>query len=322
MAKYIVRRLIMTIPTLLVITIIIFVVLRVIPGNIVATMFGGTGGGEGMQMVDPAVIEKLMSDLKLDQPLYVQYAAWMKGLLTGDLGNSFFRGQRVSEIIIRQGPVTLQISIMAIALSWIVGLPIGILSASKQDSIADYTSRIFVVLFLAIPSFWLASLIVLMTVSVFEWYPPLFYVHIWDDPIGNLSKTVAPAIVIGLGMAAIIARMSRSTILEVLREDYVRTAMAKGLAGRVVMWRHVIKNALLPVITISGIMMGFTLGGSVAVELAFSINGLGQTMLTAIIDKDFNVVQNLVLLYAVAFVFINLLIDLSYAWADPRIHYQ
>ena len=312
----------MTIPTLLVITIIIFVVLRVIPGNIVATMFGGTGGGEGMQMVDPAVIEKLMSDLKLDQPLYVQYAAWMKGLLTGDLGNSFFRGQRVSEIIIRQGPVTLQISIMAIALSWIVGLPIGILSASKQDSIADYTSRIFVVLFLAIPSFWLASLIVLMTVSVFEWYPPLFYVHIWDDPIGNLSKTVAPAIVIGLGMAAIIARMSRSTILEVLREDYVRTAMAKGLAGRAVMWRHVIKNALLPVITISGIMMGFTLGGSVAVELAFSINGLGQTMLTAIIDKDFNVVQNLVLLYAVAFVFINLMIDLSYAWADPRIHYQ
>jgi len=275
-----------------------------------------------MQMVDPAAIEKLMSDLKLDQPLYVQYSHWIKGLLTGDMGNSFFRGQKVSEIIFRQGPVTLQIAIMAIALSWIIGLPVGILSASKQDSFADYASRIFVVLFLAIPSFWLASLIVLATVSIFEWYPPLFYVHIWDNPIGNLSKTIAPAIVLGLGMAAMIARMSRSTILEVLREDYIRTAMAKGLSSRLIMWRHVIKNALLPVITISGIMMGFTLGGSVAVELAFSINGLGLTMLTAIVDKDFNVVQNLVLIYAVAFVFINLLIDLSYAWADPRIHYQ
>jgi peptide/nickel transport system permease protein len=322
MGKYILRRLLMTIPTIIIITVIIFVVLRIIPGSIVATMFGGTGGGEGMQMVDPAAIEKLMSDLKLDQPLYVQYSHWIKGLVTGDMGNSFFRGQRVSEIIFRQGPVTLQIAIMAIALSWIIGLPVGILSASKQDSFADYSSRIFVVLFLAIPSFWLASLIVLATVSIFEWYPPLFYVHIWDDPIGNLSKTIAPAIVLGLGMAAMIARMSRSTILEVLREDYVRTATAKGLSSRVIMWRHVIKNALLPVITISGIMMGFTLGGSVAVELAFSINGLGLTMLTAIVDKDFNVVQNLVLIYAVAFVFINLLIDLSYAWADPRIHYQ
>jgi len=312
----------MTVPTIIIITVIIFVVLRIIPGNIVATMFGGTGGGEGMQMVDPAAIEKLMSDLKLDQPLYVQYSHWIKGLLTGDMGNSFFRGQKVSEIIFRQGPVTLQIAIMAIALSWIIGLPVGILSASKQDSFADYASRIFVVLFLAIPSFWLASLIVLATVSIFEWYPPLFYVHIWDNPIGNLSKTIAPAIVLGLGMAAMIARMSRSTILEVLREDYIRTAMAKGLSSRLIMWRHVIKNALLPVITISGIMMGFTLGGSVAVELAFSINGLGLTMLTAIVDKDFNVVQNLVLIYAVAFVFINLLIDLSYAWADPRIHYQ
>jgi peptide/nickel transport system permease protein len=322
MAKYIFRRLLMTVPTIIIITVIIFVVLRIIPGNIVATMFGGTGGGEGMQMVDPAAIEKLMSDLKLDQPLYVQYSHWIKGLLTGDMGNSFFRGQKVSEIIFRQGPVTLQIAIMAIALSWIIGLPVGILSASKQDSFADYASRIFVVLFLAIPSFWLASLIVLATVSIFEWYPPLFYVHIWDNPIGNLSKTIAPAIVLGLGMAAMIARMSRSTILEVLREDYIRTAMAKGLSSRLIMWRHVIKNALLPVITISGIMMGFTLGGSVAVELAFSINGLGLTMLTAIVDKDFNVVQNLVLIYAVAFVFINLLIDLSYAWADPRIHYQ
>lgn len=269
MAKYIFRRLLMTVPTIIIITVIIFVVLRIIPGNIVATMFGGTGGGEGMQMVDPAAIEKLMSDLKLDQPLYVQYSHWIKGLLTGDMGNSFFRGQKVSEIIFRQGPVTLQIAIMAIALSWIIGLPVGILSASKQDSFADYASRIFVVLFLAIPSFWLASLIVLATVSIFEWYPPLFYVHIWDNPIGNLSKTIAPAIVLGLGMAAMIARMSRSTILEVLREDYIRTAMAKGLSSRLIMWRHVIKNALLPVITISGIMMGFTLGGSVAVELAF-----------------------------------------------------
>ena len=242
--------------------------------------------------------------------------------MTGDLGDSFFRGQQVSEMLRNHGPVTLQISIMAILISWVVGLPIGILSAARQDSWMDYSTRLFVVLFLAIPSFWLAALIVLFGVLIFEYYPPLFYSHIWDDPGGNLAKTTAPAIVIGLGMAAMIARMARSSILEVLREDYVRTAMAKGLASRVVMWRHVIKNALLPVITIAGIMMGFTLGGSVAVEYAFAINGLGVTMLTAIIDKDFNVVQNLVMIYASAFVLINLLIDLSYAWADPRIRYE
>ncbi len=324
MSKYILRRLIMTIPTLVVISMIIFVVLRVIPGNIVATMLGGGGGGggEGVQMVDPAAIEKLMSDLKLDRPLYEQYFHWARGIVTGNLGDSFFRGQQVSEMLRNHGPVTLQISIMAIALSWIVGLPIGILSAARQDSLLDYSTRLFVVLFLAIPSFWLAALIVLFGVLIFEYYPPLFYSHIWDDPGANLAKTTAPAIVIGLGMAAMIARMARSSILEVLREDYVRTAMAKGLGSRVVMWRHVIKNALLPVITIAGIMMGFTLGGSVAVEYAFAINGLGVTMLTAIIDKDFNVVQNLVMIYAAAFVLINLLIDLSYAWADPRIRYE
>lgn len=324
MSKYILRRLIMTIPTLVVISMIIFVVLRVIPGNIVATMFGGAGGGggEGVQMVDPAAIEKLMADLRLDRPLYEQYFYWASGIVTGDLGDSFFRGQKVSEMLKNHGPVTLQISIMAIVISWIVGLPIGILSAARQDSIMDYSTRLFVVLFLAIPSFWLAALIVLFGVMIFEYYPPLFYSHIWDDPGANLAKTTAPAIVIGLGMAAMIARMARSSILEVLREDYVRTAMAKGLASRVVMWRHVIKNALLPVITIAGIMMGFTLGGSVAVEYAFAINGLGVTMLTAIIDKDFNVVQNLVMIYAAAFVIINLLIDLSYAWADPRIRYE
>ena len=324
MSKYILRRLLMTIPTLVVISVVIFIVLRVIPGNIIATMLGGGGGGggEGVQMVDPAVIERLMSDLKLDRPLYEQYFYWARGILTGDLGNSFFRGQQVSEMLRNHGPVTLQISFMAIIISWIVGLPIGILSAARQDSILDYSTRLFVVLFLAIPSFWLAALIVLFGVLIFDYYPPLFYSHIWDDPGANLAKTTAPAIVIGLGMAAMIARMARSSILEVLREDYVRTAMAKGLAGRVVMWRHAIKNALLPVITIAGIMMGFTLGGSVAVEYAFAINGLGVTMLTAIIDKDFNVVQNLVMIYAAAFVFINLLIDLSYAWADPRIRYE
>ena len=323
MFNYIVRRLLWTIPTIIAITMLIFVILRIIPGNIIVAMFGGGGGGgEGIQKVDPAVIEKIRSDLKLDRPLYEQYYYWVSGLARGDMGESFFRGQKVSTLIKNHGPVTLEIALISIVVSWLVGVPIGILSAIKQDSWADYLGRFFVVLFVAVPAFWFAGLIVLGLIVAFQWYPPLYYEHIWVDPVANIQKVFAPVIVIGIGMGAMIARMTRSSILEVMREDYVRTARAKGVGPKLVMWRHVLKNAMLPVLTIAGLSLAFSLGGSVAVEYAFSINGLGMVMITALMDKDFATVQNLVLIYALVFVLINLLTDLSYALLDPRIRYD
>ena len=323
MLNYIVRRLLWTIPTVIAITMLIFVVLRIIPGNIIVAMFGGGGGGgEGIQKVDPAVIAKIRSDLKLDRPLYEQYYHWLNGLAHGDMGESFFRGQKVSELIKNHGPVTLEIALISIVVSWIVGVPIGIISAIRQDTWADYLGRFFVVSFVAIPAFWFAGLIVLFLIVVFQWYPPLYYEHIWVDPVANIQKVFAPVIVIGVGMGAMIARMTRSSVLEVMREDYVRTARAKGLGPKLVMWRHVLKNAMLPVLTIAGLSLAFSLGGSVAVEYAFSINGLGMVMITALMDKDFATVQNLVLIYALVFVLINLFTDISYALLDPRIRYN
>jgi peptide/nickel transport system permease protein len=186
----------------------------------------------------------------------------------------------------------------------------------------DYVSRFFVTLFLAVPSFWLGLTFILITVLFFTWRPPLSIVYIWDNPVKNLQMTIGPAVVLGIGLGALIARMSRATLLEVFREDYVRTARAKGLGERIVVWRHVLRNALLPVITISGLQLGGLLGGSVAVERAFGVPGLGTALVFAITERDWMVIQNLVLLYGSVFLLVNLIIDLSYGWIDPRIRYQ
>jgi peptide/nickel transport system permease protein len=264
---------------------------------------------------------RIMADLGLSDPLPVQYVHWLRDIAAGRLGKSFFRGDTVSELIAHRGPISAEIGILALIVSWVVGLPVGILSAFKPNSMPDGIARALSILFIAIPGFWLGMLIVLALLFWFGYKAPIVIVHLWQDPWQNFQIVIGPAIVLGLAQGAYIARMSRSCLLEVIGEDFVRTARAKGLKEGLVVMRHALPNALLPVITISGVLLGFVLGGSVAVEQAFGVPGLGRALVIAVIERDIIVVQNLVLLYAVIFVVVNVLVDLSYAWLDPRIRY-
>jgi peptide/nickel transport system permease protein len=263
-----------------------------------------------------------MEDLGLSDPLLVQYVRWLKDIARGSLGKSFFRGESVAEIIMHRGPLSAEIGILSVVISWMIGLPVGIVSAFRPNSVSDHIARSVSILFLAIPGFWLGMLIVLALLFWFNYKAPLLVVHLWQDPWINCQLVIGPAIVLGLGQGAYIARMARSCLLEVIREDYVRTARAKGVIERLVIIRHTLPNALLPVITLSGILMGFVLGGSVAIEQAFGVPGLGRTLVTAVIERDIIVVQNLVFLYGIILILINVIVDLGYAWLDPRIRYQ
>lgn len=316
--KYIGRRLLYSLPGLIGITIIIFLALRILPGDPLAILYG-EGGRENLTAADIAEIKR---QLGIDRPLYIQYADWMKDVFTGKMGESFWRGDSVSELIIRRGPLTAEIAVVAVLVSWIIGLPVGILGAIKQNSVADYVSRFLTIIFLAVPSFWVAILVVVVSLLAFNYRPPLGIIQIWEDPITNLQIVIAPGIVLGLATSAYIARMARTTLLEVIRDDYVRTARAKGLPERLVVLRHALRNALLPVLTLSGVLFGLLLGGSVAVETAFTVPGLGTALVQAFTERDFVVVQNLVLLYGIIFVLVNLSIDVMYAVLDPRIRYD
>ena len=317
MTAYIIKRLIYAVPTLLGVSMLIFLAMRVLPGDPLTAMYGTQ-----VVTVREADRERIEAELGLSDPLIVQYGNWLKDIGKGELGTSFWRDDKVSDLIKRRGPLTLEIAVLSILVSWLVGLPVGILSALKQNSLLDYAARLFTVAFLAIPAFWLASLIVLVMVLKFGYAPPLGTIDLWDDPKKNLEIVWGPSVVLGLAVSAYIARMTRSTLLEVIREDYIRTARAKGLAEMIVVLRHALRNALLPVITLSGVLFGFLLGGTVVVEQAFNVPGLGRAMIAAIIELDYIVIQNLVLLYAAAFVFINLITDLSYAFLDPKVRYS
>ena len=317
MSKYLARRALFALTTLAGVSVIIFVVLRVLPGDPLVAILGV----EGIARMMPADRVRIMHDLGLSDPLAVQYVHWLRDIASGQLGKSFFRGDTVAELILRRGPISAEIGLLALIVSWIVGLPVGILSAIKPNSLVDNLARSGAILFIAIPGFWLGMLIVLALLFWFGYKAPIVIVQLWDSPWQNFQIIIGPAIVLGLAQGAYIARMSRSCLLEVIHEDYVRTARAKGALERNVILNHALPNALLPVITISGVLLGFVLGGSVAVEQAFGVPGLGRALVTALVERDIIVVQNLVLLYAVIFVLVNLLVDLSYAWLDPRIRY-
>ncbi|PYO56833.1 MAG: hypothetical protein DMD83_12380, partial [Candidatus Rokuibacteriota bacterium] len=264
---------------------------------------------------------RIMQDLGLAAPLPVQYLNWLRDIVSGQLGKSFFRGDTVAGLILHRGPLSAEIGILALVISWLVGLPVGLLSAIRPNGWADAAARSLAILFIAVPGFWLSMLTVLALLFWFNYKAPIIIVQPWENPWQNLQLIIGPAVVLGLAQGAYIARMSRSCLLEVIREDYIRTARAKGALEGAVVLRHALPNALLPVITISGVLLGFVLGGSVAVEQAFGVPGLGRALVTAVIERDIIVVQNLVLLYAVIFVAVNVLVDLSYAWLDPRIRY-
>ena len=316
MKGYIARRLLYAIPTLIGVSIIIFIALRVIPGDPVSIMFGTQAVN-----IRPEDRAKIEAELGLSDPLIVQYGNWLKDIGTGKLGNSFRRADTVLDLIKARGPLTVEIAVISMLLSWLIGLPVGVISALKQNSLIDYCSRVFTIFFLSIPSFWLASLIILGMLLQWGYGPPIGIINLWEDPIRNIQLIWGPSVVLGLAVSAYIARMTRSTLLEVIHEDYIRTARAKGLREWLVIVRHALRNTLLPIVTLSGVLFGFLLGGTVVVEQAFNVPGLGKAMIEAFIELDYMVIQNLVLLYGAAFVAINLLIDISYAWLDPRIRY-
>ena len=317
MQKYLARRALFALGTFIGVSVIIFVVLRVIPGDPLVAILGV----EGHAQMKPEDRVRIMADLGLSAPLPVQYGRWLVDIGAGRLGKSFFRGDTVADLILHRGPLSAEIALLSFIISWLVGLPVGILSAFKPNSLPDSLARALSVLFIAIPGFWLGMLVVLALLFWFGYKAPILVVHFWQDPWQNLQIVIGPAMVLGLAQGAYIARMSRSCLLEVIGEDFVRTARAKGLRERLVVLRHALPNALLPVVTISGVLLGFVLGGSVAVEQAFGVPGLGRALVVAVIERDIIVVQNLVLLYAAIFVAVNVLVDLSYAWLDPRIRY-
>ena len=318
MRNYLVTRLLLAIPTTIAITVLIFLAMRVLPGDPLVAMFGM----EGFTRLSPEDRASIMEELDLSHPLWKQYLLWMKDIATLEFGHSFFRSESVSSKIIHHGPITAEIAILSIILSWLVGLPVGAISALKRNSLLDYVARTVTTLFLAIPSFWLGLLIVLALVLLFEWKSPIQVIHLWENPRQNLEIVWGPVVVLGLAQAAYIARLSRSTFLEVMYEDYIRTARAKGLSERIILLRHTLRNAILPLVTLSGILLSFALAGSVVLESVFSVRGLGTVLMGAISERDHIMIQNLVLLYGVIFIVMNLLVDLAYGGLDPRIRYE
>ncbi len=315
MYSYIARRLVFGALTVIGVSIMVFVIMRVLPGDPLVAIFGP----EGFTKLTDAQREGYLRELGLSDPLWLQYLHWVQDIVRGEFGHSFFRSESVADMLLRRGPLTAEIALLSVVLSWIVGIPVAIISALKPNTAADNTARFLSILFLAVPGFWIGMLIVLALLFWFGYRAPMTGASLFTDPWSNLQLVIGPAVVLGLGQAAYIARMGRSSLLEVIREDYVRTARAKGLNGRLVIAWHALPNALLPVITLSGVLMGLVLAGSIPVERAFATPGLGFAMFIAVNERDIFVMQNLVFLYAAVFVLLNIVIDLTIAFLDPRI---
>jgi len=321
MGSYAARRLISLIPIIIGISLVVFLIMRMLPGDVAAMILMG-GDEEGNSAASLEAINALRAQLGLNEPLWQQYFHWVGGLLTLDAGNSLWSGRPVFQEIAERAPLTLELALFALVISLVIALPIGIFSALKQDTWIDYLFRTISIGGLALPSFWIGTLVILGLTLFFNWTPPLGYVGITKDPWTNLQQLFWPALVIGYSNAAIIARMTRSAMLEVLREDYVRTAWAKGLGPRRVINVHALRNALLPVITLASIELGNLLGGTVVMETIFTLPGIGRYLVDAIFHRDYPVVQTIIVLMGILFVVLNLLTDLLYGIFDPRIRYE
>jgi peptide/nickel transport system permease protein len=315
---YILKRLLLIVPTLLGVAAIVFLIMRVIPGDVALMILGGDDGGQ----IDPQQVAAVRQQLGLDQPLIVQFGAWLWGVVRFDFGNSLWTGQPIIHELAIRLPLSLQLALMATFVSVLIAIPLGTLAAVRQDTWVDYAVRIVSIGGLAIPSFWIGILCILFLVIFFGWGPPLEFTPPWVDPWVNLQMMVWPVVTVGYRYAAVTTRMTRSTVLEVLREDYIRTAWAKGLREGVVVMRHALKNSMLPVITLIGTEFAFLIGGLVVTETVFTLNGIGRFVVEAVAHRDYPVVQALVFLIAFSFVLVNLLVDLTYAWFDPRIRYR
>jgi peptide/nickel transport system permease protein len=317
MSTYIFRRILWTIPTLLGAMTLIFLLMRLLPGDVALYISGADESSEANKQA----LEDIRHELGLDRPLLVQYGKWLWGAVRLDFGNSYWTHQPVIEELKSRYPMTVNLAFMSLLLGTLIAIPIGVLSAIRQDTLIDYAARLFVIAGLSIPNFWLSILVILGLVHYFAWLPPLNYEPFWVDPWLNVKQLIFPALITGYRLSAIGARMTRSSILEVLRDDYVRTARAKGLLERVVVLKHALRNALLPVITTIGVELIILVGGLVVIETVFTIPGVGRYLVDAITHRDYPSIQALVLVFAVFVVLANLLIDVLYGLLDPRIRY-
>jgi len=318
MIVYIAKRLLLMIPTLIGVAILTFVLLRVVPGDVVEARYLT----QGNQFQSQELMDLERHKLGLDQPLWKQFTTYMAGLARLDFGLSMWTGAPITEEIKLRFVLSLQVAIMASIIATLLAIPLGILAAVKQDTWVDYAVRVFSIAGLAMPSFWLGILMILCMLLVFHWVPPMVFTPLWVSPSENLAQLIWPALAVGYRYSAVSTRMMRSSMLEVLREDYIRTARAKGLWLKLVLVRHAVKNAILPVITVIGLEFAFLLGGLVVTEQVFNLNGLGLLFVESISHRDYTMTQALVLLVAAATVLANFVIDIAYAWVDPRIHYR
>jgi len=315
--RYILKRLLLMIPTLMGVAVLVFFLLRVLPGDIVELKYAGTGS-----YAPKEAIARERAQLGLDQPVWKQFVDWVWGMPHLDFGTSMWTGRPITYEIGIRLELSLELALMATFIAIIISVPLGTIAAVRQDTWVDYVVRVFSIAGLAIPSFWLGIIIILAFVIYFHWLPPLTFTSFWVDPKANLLQLIWPALAVGYRYSAVATRMTRSTVLEVLREDYIRTARAKGLWERAVLIRHALKNALLPVITVIGLEFAFLIGGLVVTEQVFNLNGIGKLLVEAISQRDYTMVQSLVVLTSFVFIFVNFLIDMVNAFLDPRVRYQ
>jgi peptide/nickel transport system permease protein len=316
MRQYILQRLLLMIPTLLGVAVLVFILIRVIPGDIVELRFA-----EG-QFFNPELVAKERARLGLDRPLWRQFLDWLWGIVRFDFGLSMWSGNPIAHEIAIRLPLSLQLAVMATIVAVFLAIPLGTLAALRQDTWVDYLLRVFSIAGLATPSFWLGILMFLVLLHLFGWIPPMVFVPFWEAPWQNLSQMIWPALAVGYRYSAVTTRMTRSSMLEVLREDYIRTARAKGLWQSLIIRRHALKNAMLPVLTVIGLEFAFLMGGLVVTEQVFNLNGLGLLFVQSVARRDYTLIQALVLLVAVVYIVVNFVVDLLYALLDPRIRYQ
>jgi peptide/nickel transport system permease protein len=314
MQAYILRRLLALIPTLIFASIIVFTTVRLIPGDIIDMMLSQNDISAGK--MDR---EALVKALGLDQPIWSQYLAWVGNLLRGDMGNSLWQSTPVVDRLAERIPATFELGLIAIVIGLSIALPVGIYSAIRQDTTGDYIARSFSILLLAVPSFWLGTMVVVIPSIYWGWSPEVSYIPFTEDPWGNLKQMLVPGAVLGAALSAVTMRMTRTMMLEVLRQDYIRTAAAKGLPERLVVFRHALRNALIPVVTLIGLQAPLVIGGAVIIEQIFGIPGMGTLLLDAVNQRDYPIITGVFLVVGLAVMLINLVVDLSYGLLDPRV---
>ena len=319
MRAYIIRRVLLMIPTVFLVSLIIFVLIRMIPGNVVDMMVSEYGTYGTVSQMDRKAIEHALG---WDVPIYIQYGQWLNGIVHGDFGKSLWKQVPIIEDLKVRWPVTLELGILAIIIGQLIAVPIGIYSALRHDTGGDYIARSFAILLIAVPGFWVATLAIVYPSIWWGYMPPLTLIQFTQDPIGNLKMFWEPALILGMSMSGMTMRMTRTMMLEVLRQDYIRTAWSKGLRERTVVVRHALKNALIPIVTIIGGQIGGLIGGAVIIESIFNLPGMGRLTISAISTRDYTVVSACLLIFSVSLVVFNLLTDLTYGLFDPRIHYN